>query len=115
MRKKTIKDKNKIVAEWRRIELDEGIPIVTALIQLKAAALFQVRKELPKIKTPTLVIYGSDDLFVPIKNSIAIHRLIPGSQLCAIAGAGHEVHLNKSSALESAVCDFVRGLKTIRK
>jgi pimeloyl-ACP methyl ester carboxylesterase len=44
---------------------------------------------LGKIRSPTLVITGTEDVIVPPVNSTLISGRIPGAQLVEIAGAGH--------------------------
>lgn len=44
---------------------------------------------LAEVRSPTLVITGTDDVIVPPVNSLKISRQIPGSELVEITGAGH--------------------------
>ena len=45
--------------------------------------------QLSKISVPTLVITGTEDIAVPVANSLIIAQKIPGSWLVQIKGAGH--------------------------
>jgi len=54
---------------------------------------------LPKIKTPTVIIWGRGDTYTPLKNGLKIHRLIPHSQLHILENARHGIHLQQPAAL----------------
>ncbi len=41
------------------------------------------------VRSPTLVITGSEDVIIPPANSRILHESIPGSELVEIPGAGH--------------------------
>ncbi len=45
-----------------------------------------------EIRTPALIIHGSEDPVSPFPHALAIRDAIPGSQLLALEGAGHELH-----------------------
>ena len=39
---------------------------------------------------PALLLTGDRDPFVPVEQTVELHRLLPGSELAVIAGAGHD-------------------------
>ncbi len=45
--------------------------------------------KIAQIKTPTLIIWGKDDVMTPVKDGIIMHSLIRNSQLAIINGARH--------------------------
>jgi pimeloyl-ACP methyl ester carboxylesterase len=50
------------------------------------------RERLGELDTPTLVIHGTDDPFMPYGHGLALAREIPGAaELLALEGAGHEL------------------------
>lgn len=49
------------------------------------------RKQLPSVKSPTLVIHGSRDPMFPLRAGKAIATLIPGATWLPIAGMGHDM------------------------
>jgi pimeloyl-ACP methyl ester carboxylesterase len=60
--------------------------------QLAAVAADEARAgELERIKAPTLVIHGTDDPLVPFACGQDTARRIPGSQLVAVRGMGHDL------------------------
>lgn len=50
------------------------------------------RERLGEIRTPTLVIHGTDDPILPFGHGLALAREIPGAKLLTLEGAGHELH-----------------------
>jgi pimeloyl-ACP methyl ester carboxylesterase len=47
--------------------------------------------ELPRIKAPTLVVHGRDDLLVPVVCGVDTARRITGARLVTIPGMGHDL------------------------
>jgi pimeloyl-ACP methyl ester carboxylesterase len=47
---------------------------------------------LAEIRQPTLVIHGTDDRVLRFAHALALVRAIPGAELLALEGAGHELH-----------------------
>jgi len=101
-------DLARLVAKWERIEAVEGVPRDAAAKQIIAALGFKVRADLGRIKTPTLVMYGEADRFVPPINSRMIHQSIAHSRLVALPGAGHEPTIDKASDVIAALMEFVQ-------
>ena len=99
----------RIVNEWARIEREEGMGVATALVQLLAALRFRVRRRLPELRVPALVLYGSGDAFVPRRNSQVIFDLLPDAQLRKIMGAGHEPTLSHGAEIIAAIGEFLQG------
>lgn len=64
------------------------------------------RENLPKIKVPTLLIWGSDDRYTPLRHGRLMHRLIPNSVLKVIAGGRHGLHFTHPRELVAAIKEF---------
>jgi pimeloyl-ACP methyl ester carboxylesterase len=58
------------------------------------------------IQTPTLVVWGSDDVIVPIDSAHQYVELIPNSRLETIFGVGHVVELEDPDGLSLLVKNF---------
>jgi pimeloyl-ACP methyl ester carboxylesterase len=94
------------VAEWRRrltahdrramIRFGRGI-----------AARASVRRELPTIRTPTLVIVGEDDVATPPVCARRIAQGIPNARMCLIPGAGHLTTVEQPAAVTAALVAFL--------
>jgi pimeloyl-ACP methyl ester carboxylesterase len=63
---------------------------------------------LPRIRVPTLVLCGEEDVLTPPAESEALHRGIAGSRLALIAGAGHLCNMEQPDAVGRALAAFLR-------
>ncbi len=66
------------------------------------------RKRVTSIKTPTLVIHGEEDL-IPLESSLEWAEAIPQARLLTIACSGHFPHLEAPDIYFSAVEKFLDG------
>ena len=64
-------------------------------------------EELKKIKTPTLVVWGTLDSYVPLTSGKTIAALIPNSRLEIIPGGQHGLHLQMPEKLYGIVKNFI--------
>ncbi len=65
------------------------------------------RADLPKLKTPTLLLQCSDDLIAPMPVGEYLHEHIPNSQLRVIENIGHCPHLSAPGAIIEAMREFL--------
>ena len=61
-----------------------------------------------RIKSPTLILAGSDDPLVPSINSRMLHRLIPESTLCIVPDAGHMFLFDSATEVAPIIERFLR-------
>jgi pimeloyl-ACP methyl ester carboxylesterase len=67
-----------------------------------------LRNRLHRISSPTLVIWGEQDLMVPRAHGETYARSIPGAgELKVIPGAGHSVHVEQPDLTAELVLDFL--------
>ena len=60
--------------------------------QLVAVIAAEPRLErLKKLRAPTLVIHGKDDVLVPVENGRIVAAAVPGARLLEIDGMGHDL------------------------
>ena len=60
--------------------------------QLVAVIAAEPRLErLKKLRAPTLVIHGKDDVLVPVENGRMVAAAVPGARLLEIDGMGHDL------------------------
>jgi len=83
-----------------------------------AAAALRARAERPdyrevlgQVGVPTLVVVGSEDEFTPVSDGELMHRLVTGSALAVIRGAGHLPNLERAAEFNDV---FGRFLDTLR-
>lgn len=77
-----------------------------AMIQSLAEA--DLRKVLPGLKIPTLLIWGDKDVRSPLSVAAELHARIFGSRLVVINGAGHLSHVEAPERFNAEVRDFIR-------
>lgn len=64
-------------------------------------------KKLKSIKTPTLIVWGTLDSYLPLKTGKKIAELINGSKLEVIAGGKHGLHLQMPERLYGIIKNFL--------
>lgn len=65
-------------------------------------------EQLPKILVPTLIVWGTLDKYLPLRDGQNAHKLIPQSKLEIIQGGTHGLHLFKIEELLQKIQDFVQ-------
>ncbi len=81
----------------------EGIRAQRRAVQNYEGSQLRLRS----IRSPTLIIHGSDDLLVPVRYGEELARLIPGATLVVLPGAGHMYVTDATEAAGSAVLSFL--------
>ncbi|MGH7193496.1 MAG: alpha/beta fold hydrolase, partial [Candidatus Saccharimonadales bacterium] len=66
-----------------------------------------VQGDAAKVEVPSLLIYASDDRAVPAEDGRRYHRLIKGSRLEVIKGAGHFVHNDQPEKVAALIEEFL--------
>lgn len=99
-----------IARRYAEIEKNDGIFVNTVAKQLVAASRFMVAGKLRTMKVPTLVVYGTEDRFVPNLNSRRLMDYLPDAKIVSVRGGGHELTLDKGPELTAILCDWVRDL-----
>jgi sigma-B regulation protein RsbQ len=69
--------------------------------------LSDVRAELPRLTTPTLIVQCNDDLIAPLAVGEYLHRQLPRSTLSVIDNVGHCPHLSTPCACASVIDSFL--------
>lgn len=67
--------------------------------------------ELPRIDVPVLVVVGSADVITPPADARRLARLIPGSRLQVLSGAGHMVMLECADEFNDLLSEFARSVQ----
>jgi pimeloyl-ACP methyl ester carboxylesterase len=62
---------------------------------------------LGEVRSPTLVVTGTDDVIVPPANSLIISERIPGSQLVGIPGTGHGLMYQEPDQFCDRILEFL--------
>ncbi len=69
---------------------------------------FDVMERLGKIRCPTLVLCGEDDLLTPAKYGRYLQENIPNATLSIVPGAGHMVMLEQPEQVNRAIEEFLQ-------
>jgi 3-oxoadipate enol-lactonase len=77
---------------------------------LRACEQFDASIQLHGIKTPTLVICGTDDHLVPRRSSASLAGQIQGAALQTIEDAGHLVMLEQPRRVVGLLSVFLMGI-----
>lgn len=75
--------------------------------QIDLGRRVDIRRLLPTISAPTLVIGFADDNMIPIEGSRQLHAAIPGSRLVEVAREGHMDWFADPSGLVKLVHEFI--------
>lgn len=64
--------------------------------------------KLSRIKSPTLLLTGTDDVLTPPENTSLMAKKIPGAKVVRIKGGGHGVMFQFPEKVSKAVLDFLK-------
>jgi pimeloyl-ACP methyl ester carboxylesterase len=82
-------------ALYRRVSSDDyraAGPLRPTLVRVVNEDLAHL---LPRVKSPTLLVWGTEDDAVPVAHARALERLIPDAGLVLFEGAGHFAYLDE--------------------
>jgi pimeloyl-ACP methyl ester carboxylesterase len=68
----------------------------------------------PRIKVPTLIIWGREDKIIPLENGIRLHHAISTSQLVVIERCGHDPPDERPKELMEVIREFLADLDQSR-
>jgi pimeloyl-ACP methyl ester carboxylesterase len=66
-----------------------------------------LRKWLHRIKVPTLLVWGANDLLFPQEYAFVYQQLIPGSKAVVLPECGHLPHVEKGEAFATELESFI--------
>ncbi len=69
------------------------------------------RPVLPRIRVPTLLLYGEEDVRSPVEMGRELQAQIPGSTLVVLPGAPHMGHVETPDQFNDAVRGFLRSVR----
>jgi 3-oxoadipate enol-lactonase len=76
--------------------------------QARAGAGFDLSQDVGRITSPTLVIHGAEDRYVPVANAAALAGAIPGARLRVLEDAGHLVFIERFADVNREVVSFLK-------
>lgn len=105
------------LVNWQHCKKEELQPYLDHIKSLDLRVFFGMAKRmnehnvkdlLPKIKVPTLIIAGEDDIFTPWQISDEMHRLIPDSEILTIPHGSHAAIVEQPELINLRIEKFVR-------
>ena len=66
-----------------------------------------MRPQLARIKAPVLLVWGENDTATPLSDGQEMERLIPGSGLAVIRGAGHFPFVDNPAQFSAVMASFL--------
>jgi pimeloyl-ACP methyl ester carboxylesterase len=95
--------------EFTRYQKIEGT--TEALLSILRADFFNTLgdeiRELGALAIPVLIIWGREDVSLPVRNAEEMIRLIPGSRLEILDNAGHLANFDRADAFNDLVIEFL--------
>ena len=79
--------------------------------QARAGADFDLSSDVGHITSPTLVIHGAEDRYVPVANAAALAGAIPDARLRVLDNAGHLVFIERFAEVNREVISFLKPRK----
>lgn len=93
------------IVRWR---LADSPSTATYYEQAKAGASFDLSSDVERITSPTLVIHGAEDRYVPVANAVALAESIPGARLRVLDRAGHLVFIERFAEVNGEAVSFLK-------
>ena len=74
---------------------------------LDALTSYPIRDRLPEIACPTLIVWGAEDMLVPVRDADDFARLIPNSRKVVWSQTGHMAMLERPAAFNRLLAAFL--------
>lgn len=91
----------------RHVQNGDGATMASTVAEMITGREFEDKK-LEKVRAPTLIVWGRDDLLIPLGMGEQFHRRIAGSQLVVLDGTGHIPMVDKPVEFNQAVLRFLK-------
>lgn len=106
-------DQARLVAEWvdlaaDPVRVDRFRGIMHHMSDPQVRARYHTARRLPLVRSPTLVLWGSDDQVNPLDMGRQAAELIPDARLTVFDGAGHGLPMERPAQFDAAVLEFLQ-------
>jgi pimeloyl-ACP methyl ester carboxylesterase len=95
-----------LVAPWRGTEGQAAL--YRQMAQADQAYTDEVEPRYGEINLPTLVVWGTDDTWIPVDRAHRLAALIPGARLELVDNAGHLIQLDAPEATATILHGWLR-------
>jgi 3-oxoadipate enol-lactonase len=96
------------IVRWR---LADSPSLSNYYQQTMAGARFDASRDVGKITSPTLVVHGAEDRYVPVANAATLAKAIPEAKLRVLENAGHLVFIERAKEVNRHVVSFLKPRK----
>ena len=90
----------------RHVKNGDSYTVASSVAEMATGREFEDKK-LDKVHTPTLIIWGRDDMLIPLAMGEHFNKGIAGSRLIVIDGTGHIPMVGKPAEFDEAVQKFL--------
>jgi pimeloyl-ACP methyl ester carboxylesterase len=97
----------------REMYAEDGYPrayLATVRSLVEPEVLFgsyDLTSQLKRIEVPTLFVWGAADPLFPLEHATRAHRMLPGSRLTVIDGAGHTPQAERPEEFNRTLARFL--------
>ncbi len=74
---------------------------------LRANIDYPIAERLPEIACPTLIVWGAEDMVIPVEDADMFERLIGNSRKVVFEGTGHMAMLERPAAFNELLGEFI--------
>ena len=96
------------IVRWR---LADSPSLSAYYEQMRAGSRFDVSSDVGHITSPTLVIHGASDRYVPVANAAALAEAIPDAKLRVLDNSGHLVFIERFADVNREIVTFLKPRK----
>lgn len=93
------------IVSWRLADSPSGAAYYE---QARVGAGFDLSRGVGRITSPTLVIPGAEDRYMPVANATSLAGAIPGARLRVLDHAGHLVFIERFADVNREVVSFLK-------
>jgi len=90
----------------RHVQNGDSYTVASSVAEMITGREFEDKK-LGKVHAPTLIIWGRDDVLIPLSMGEQLHKGIAGSQMTVIDGTGHIPMVGKPAEFNEAARKFL--------
>ena len=94
-----------LILRWR---LADSSSLSDYYQQMMAGTRFDAAFAVRNIASPTLVIHGAEDRYIPVANAAALADAIPDARLRLVDDAGHLVFIEQAKEVNKEVVSFLK-------
>jgi pimeloyl-ACP methyl ester carboxylesterase len=74
---------------------------------MEALLSYDFRDRLPEIRCPTLIVWGEEDILVPVRDAGEFERLVPAAEKVVLEDTGHIPMVERPSTFNDCLLDFI--------